>query len=187
MEQKIIDAVKKSQYELASLLAFIEVETGGRGFDANTGKILIQFEPAWFKRKAPYAPSGRWSVNKVDVQSKEWEAFNDAFSKNPTAAMESTSIGLAQLMGFHYKRLGYASVDAMWDDAKTGIEAQVLQLVKFIDTDKALQGALSKHDWATVARIYNGAGYKALAQKYMRTPYDEAMREAYIKYRKMYQ
>ena len=53
------------------LMTFIGVETGGKGF-AENGKILIQFEPHWFKKKAPYAPSGEWSVNKVDVQTKEW-------------------------------------------------------------------------------------------------------------------
>ena len=73
----------------ASLGAFIEVESGGSGFAKDTGKILIQFEPHWFKRKVPYAPSGAWSVNKVDVQSKEWIAFNNAFSINPTGARVS--------------------------------------------------------------------------------------------------
>lgn len=184
MDGTIIDALRHCDYELASMLAFIEVETGGRGFDTKTGKILIQFEPSWFRKKAPYAPSGKWSVNRVDVQAREWEAFNNAFKLNPTAAMESTSIGLAQIMGFHYERLGYASVGKMWDDAKTGIEAQVRQLVKFIDTDAGLADALRKHDWARVARLYNGAGYKTIARKYMRVPYDEAMRNTYIKYRK---
>ena len=72
--------------------------------------ILIQFEPSWFRKKVAYAPSGAWSVNKVDVQSKEWVAFNDTFKINPNAAMESTSIGLPQIMGFHWKLLGYKSV-----------------------------------------------------------------------------
>ena len=184
MDNRIIKALGQADHELASMLAFVEVETGGRGFDTKTGKILIQFEPSWFRKKVPYAPSGKWSVNKVDVQAREWEAFNDAFKLNPIAAMESTSIGLAQIMGFHYKRLGYASVGEMWDDAKTGIETQVRQLVKFIDTDAGLADALRKHDWARVARLYNGAGYKTIARKYMRVPYDEAMRNTYIKYRK---
>ena len=184
MDGTIIDALRHCDYELASMLAFIEVETGGRGFDTKTGKILIQFEPSWFRKKAPYAPSGKWSVNREDVQAREWEAFNNAFKLNPTAAMESTSIGLAQIMGFHHKRLGYASVGEMWDNAKTGIEAQVRQLVKFIDTDAGLADALRKHDWARVARLYNGAGYKTIARKYMRVPYDDAMRNTYIKYRK---
>lgn len=166
----------------AALLAFIEVETGGRGFDAATGKLIIQFEPVWFKRQAPYAPSGKWSVNKVEVQSKEWIAFNDAFAKDKEAAMESTSIGLGQLMGFHWKRLGYASVGAMWDDAKKGIDRQIAQLVKFINTDVRLQKAINKGDWNVIATIYNGAGYKALAKKIGREPYDISMAKAFNKY-----
>ena len=82
MNRDIIDACKNQDIETRTLLTFISVETGGMGFDIKTGKITIQFEPVWFKKKAPYAPSGLWSVNKVDIQAKEWLAFNDAFSKN---------------------------------------------------------------------------------------------------------
>ena len=114
MDNKIIELVKnQSKIEPAALLAFILVETGGQGFDKKTGKILIQFEPAWFKRQDPYAPSGLWSVNKVERQEKEWSAFNDAWKINPHAAMLSTSIGLGQIMGFNYRRIGYKSVDEM--------------------------------------------------------------------------
>lgn len=188
MDNRITNELKRSRgnYELAALMAVVEVETGGRGFDPATGRILIQFEPSWFRRKAPYAPSGKWSVNKVDVQKKEWEAFSDAFSKNANAAMESTSIGLAQIMGLHYRRLGYKTVGQMWDDAKTGIEAQVRQLIRFIDTDSRLALAVKVHDWARVATIYNGAGFRALARKYGRQPYDQALRAAYNKYARQY-
>ena len=156
MDKEIIDICKKQNVESASLLAFISVETGGKGFDDKTGKILIQFEPVWFRKNAPYAPSGLWSVNKVDVQSKEWLAFNDAYKKNHDAAMKSTSIGLGQIMGFHYKRLGYNTVGEMWDDAKKGIEQQVNQMVKFINSDPNLSDALKIHNWTKVAKIYNG-------------------------------
>lgn len=58
MDSKVIQLVKQSGYkDVAALLASIEVETGGKGFDDKTGKILIQFEPSWFRKKAPYAPS----------------------------------------------------------------------------------------------------------------------------------
>ena len=183
MKQEIIDICKNQPIDTADLLTFISVETGGQGFDSKTGKILIQFEPSWFRKKAPYAPSGLWSVNKVDVQSKEWLAFNDAFSKNPDAAMKSTSIGLGQIMGLHYQRLGYKTVGDMWDDAKKGIARQVYQLVKFIETDNRLKIALMNQDWHTVATIYNGDGYKQLALKYNRVPYDEAMKSAYEKFK----
>ena len=121
-----------------SIVAFISVETGGLGFDRKTGKIIIQFEPSWFRKKAPFAPSGLWSVNKVDVQSKEWEAFNNAFSINADSAMQSTSIGLGQIMGFHYSRLGYKTVGEMWDDAKKGLDRQIWQICKFIATETYL-------------------------------------------------
>ncbi len=165
-----------------AICAFISVETGGLGFDSKTGKIIIQFEPAWFRKKTPFAPSGLWSVNKVDVQSKEWEAFNNAFSINPDSAMQSTSIGLGQIMGFHYARLGYKSVGEMWDDAKKGLDRQIWQICKFIATDIKLQSALKANDWDGVATIYNGSGYKALAAKYGREPYDVSMEKAFNKY-----
>lgn len=168
-----------------NVAAFLEVETGGHGFNEATGKIIIQFEPAWFKKQTQFAPNGLWSENKVDVQSKEWEAFNNAFSINPKAAMMSTSIGLGQVMGFHYRRLGYATVDAMWDDAKSGIERQIWQVCKFICADAKLQNCLKCADWNGVATLYNGAGYKALAIKLNRTPYDISLREANLKYSKL--
>ena len=174
------------KFEPAALAAFIEVESGGKGFDDKTGKILIQFEPIWMKRLAPYTPSGAWSVNKVDVQSKEWIAFNDAFPKNPNKAMEATSIGLGQIMGFHYKRLGFATVGAMWDDAKKGLERQVWQIAKFIETDKNLQTALKIGDWHKVSTIYNGSGYKEIARKYGREPYNLSMAKAYGKYKALF-
>jgi hypothetical protein len=166
----------------AAVAAFISVETGGLGFDSKTGKIIIQFEPAWFKKKALYAPSGLWSLNKVDVQSEEWDAFNNAFSENPNAAMESTSIGLGQIMGFHYARLGYKTVGEMWDDAKKGLDRQIWQICKFIATDVKLQSCIKSLDFDGVATIYNGSGYKALAAKYGREPYNVSMEKAFNKY-----
>ena len=183
----IMKVAKEFGYEEAALAAFIETETGGKGFDKTTGKIIIQFEPAWFRKKAPYAPSGAWSVNKVDVQSKEWISFNDAFSKNKNAAMESTSIGLGQIMGFHYKRLGFKTVGEMWDDAKVSLENQVRQICKFIQTDKNLLKAIKNKDWNTIASIYNGSGYLALAKKLGREPYNITMAKNYKKLKPMFE
>lgn len=185
MDKQIIDIAKKQRtIEPAALLAFIEVETGGRGF-ADDGRLIIQFEPSWFRKKAPFAPSGKWSLNGVEKQSAEWIAFNDAFKVNPDAAMESTSIGLGQIMGFHWKRLGYESVGEMWDDAKKGLPTQVEQILKFICTDNRLFSAIINIDWHTVASIYNGSKYRELAVKLGREPYDVSMAKAYEKYLNM--
>ena len=189
MTKNLLQIIKETANEFnldwRALAAFVEVETGGQGFDPKTGKITIQFEPVWFKKQAPYAPSGLWSVNKVDVQSKEWVAFNDAFTKDRNAAMKATSIGLGQIMGFHYSRLGYKTVGEMWDDAKKGEYRQVWQMCKFIVTDARLLKAITALDWHMVATLYNGAGYKELAKKYGREPYDASMKNAYLKYKKL--
>lgn len=183
----IIASIKAEAFRIGveqeALAAFVEIESGGRGFDKN-GKIIIQFEPSWFKRKAPYAPSGKWSLNKVERQSKEWEAFNEAFRLDANAAMESTSIGLGQVMGFHYNRLGYSSVGQMWDDAKKGEDRQIFQMAEFVRTDSRLIKALKEKNWHLVAVYYNGAGYMEIAKRYGREPYNISMEKAYNKYKR---
>lgn len=183
-DQQIKQIAEINGLTFAELKAFIEVETGGRGFDKETGKILIQFEPSWFRKQEPYAPSGKWSVNGVEVQRKEWIAFNDAWKINPQSAMEATSIGMGQILGIHWKRLGYKSVDDMWDDFKRGEYQQVLALVRFIKTDPQLYAAIKKRDWHTVALIYNGPKYKEMAIKWRREPYNISLDKAHTKYSK---
>lgn len=163
---------------VASIRTIIEVESGGKGFDELTGKILIQFEPVWFKRKSPYAPSGLWSVNGVERQAKEWAAFNDAFAKNPNAAMESTSVGMMQVMGFHWKLLGFKSVGAMWDFAKQSELNQVKLGLLFIKSNRRMYSALVNKDWKTVAYYYNG-------EQYWKNKYDIKLANAYHKYEKL--
>lgn len=169
--------------EPAALASFVEVESGGKGFDETTGKIIIQFEPAWFRKKEPYAPSGAWSLNGVEIQAREWIAFNDAFKISPDSTMMATSIGLGQVLGLHWKRLGYSSVGAMWDDAKRGEDRQIFQMAEFIRTDRILYDAIKRKDWHTVAIRYNGAGYLKIAETYGREPYNISMRKAYFKYK----
>lgn len=180
--QLIKEIALQFDFDWKVIAAFIEVESGGEGFDQATGRLLIQFEPAWFHRYIPYAPSGAWSVNKVERQQAEWKAFNSAYAINKDKAMRSTSIGLGQLMGFHFERLGYSSVGEMWDDAKKGLHRQVWQICRFIETDLKLQFCIAKKDWTGIATIYNGSGFRELAAKYNRIPYDESMKISYKKF-----
>ncbi len=163
-----------SSIEAAMLLAFIKVESGGKAFEKD-GKLVIQFEPYHFRKR-----TDKIINNIVDVQSKEWIAFNEAFAINPNAAMESTSIGLPQIMGFHWKRLGYKSVGEMWDDFKKGEDQQILALIKFIETDLSLSRAMINKDFTAIANIYNGADWANIAKKYGREPYPIAIKNAYL-------
>ncbi|MFB5946137.1 N-acetylmuramidase family protein [Albibacterium profundi] len=178
----VSDLACQNGIEYAALKAFIEVESGGRGFDPVTGKIIIQFEPSWFRKKAPYAPTGKWSLNGVERQSKEWIAFNDAFYKDPDAAMQATSIGLMQVMGFNYSMVGFKTVGEMWDFAKVSERNQLDLGVRFIVANRKLHNALIKKDWHLVAYYYNGEKYREMAKIWGREPYDISMQKAYNKY-----
>lgn len=176
---EIRDIAEEFGLTYAQVKSVIEVESGGKGFDSTNGKILIQFEPAWFKRKAPYTPSGKWSVNGVERQAAEWIAFNDAFIKDKTAAMESTSIGMMQVMGFHWKLLGFKDVGAMWDYAKES-EANQLRLgLRFIKSNLKMFNALKKGIWWQFAYYYNGP-------KYADFKYDIRLKKAYDNNNKPY-
>jgi len=181
-DSQIKEIAESIGLQYAHLKAFMMVESGNKGFDGKTGRLIIQFEPSWFKRKAPYSPFGSWSLNMIDVQSQEWVAFSDAFKINPDAAMESTSIGLPQIMGFHWKSLGYTSAGDMWDDFKVSEYNQVQALACFILNNKKLYDALLKKDWHIVASIYNGSDYQNLAKRIGREPYNISMEKAYNKY-----
>ena len=149
------------------------VESSGEGFDPKTGKIKIQFEPSWFKKL-----TGILISNGVENQAKEWAAFNKAFAKNPAKAMEATSIGRMQVLGLHFKRLGFASVGAMWDFAKKSEKNQLWLGLKFIATDKRLLKAVKAKDWKTVAYLYNGANYWVKR-------YDLKLKNAELNFRKL--
>lgn len=179
-KEELVGLAQSIGIEYAALMAFISVESGGKGFIND--RIVIQFEPSWFRKKAPFAPSGLWSLNKVENQDKEYKAFSNAFKINKDAAMQSTSWGLGQIMGFHYGRIGFKTVDDMVDAFKTGEYEQVKGMVKFIASDPKLLKAIREKNWHLVATYYNGGGYRELAKKYNREPYNMSMEKAYHKY-----
>lgn len=153
-ESDIIQLACNAGIEYAMLKAFIQVESGGIGFAPN-GKIIIQFEPHWFQRY-----TGTRIANGVEGQTKEWEAFNKAFAIDKDAAMMSTSIGLMQVMGFHYKTLGFKNVGEMWDFAKISEANQVDIAIRFIKSQPKLFKAIQANDYDKIAYYYNGELYK---------------------------
>ncbi|MDE3185276.1 MAG: N-acetylmuramidase family protein [Bacteroidota bacterium] len=174
---EIAALAQRNGYTFAQLMALIEVESSGIGFSEKTGRIIIQFEPNWFKieYKDWKAHQGTWINNGVSDQTKEWIAFDNAFAIDPDAAMESTSIGMMQVMGFHWKELGFETVGAMWDFAKESEANQVEIAIKFIKLNPKLDKALKNKDWPTVAYYYNGSGYKKFN-------YDHRLLAAFIKH-----
>lgn len=177
------------------LMAFISVESGGKGFN-DDGKIVIQFEPTWFHKyldhfKIPHTYSSVLNTdgkkeyviqagdkriqNGVQGQLAEWNSFNTAFAIHPESAMLATSIGLMQVMGFNFSDCGYPSVNAMYDSFKKGEYQQIQGGANFIKSNAGLYQALRNKDWAKVAYYYNGPNYAI-------NKYDTKLEAAYKKY-----
>ena len=74
------------------------------------------------------------------------------------AALESTSWGLGQVMGFNARAAGFADVEAMVAAMCDSEDAQFGAVVGFI-TSKNLSKYLKQEDWAGFAARYNGPDY----------------------------
>lgn len=94
-----------------------------------------------------------------------------------TAALKACSWGLGQVLGENHLMVNFATVQEMvkafMDDEETHLEAIVQFLISSgIDDD------LRAHNWAVVARVYNGPGYA-------KNKYDTKMRDAFAKWQEI--
>jgi hypothetical protein len=90
------------------------------------------------------------------------------------AALSSCSWGLGQVMGAHWRSLGFRSVQEFVRTACSGIAGQTELMARFIQRN-GLTADLKRKNWAGFARAYNGPAFKA-------NTYDERMGRAYIRY-----
>jgi N-acetylmuramidase/Putative peptidoglycan binding domain len=158
--------------EPAALLAIAEVESGGRAFAVVDGKKepLIRFEGHYFDRRLEgnardearrkgLASPNMGAVKNPASQAARWRLLEQAMEIDRTAALGSVSWGIGQVMGSHWKDLGYASADALAGEARSGVAGQVRLMVRFL-TANGLIETLKARDWAGFARRYNGPKYR---------------------------
>lgn len=189
----LVVAAERLGVPLASIYAVNEVESKGKGFLDN-GKPVILFErhimyrqlatarnadddPAELKRHADQLAI----ANPALVNPKpggyiggtaEHQRLAMARLIDDTAALESASWGAFQIMGFHWKRLGYASVQEFVAAMSAGESQQFDAFTRFIETDPVLHKALKARKWAEFAKLYNGPDY-------LRNLYDTKLQRAY--------
>jgi hypothetical protein len=174
--------------ELAA--AVVAVESGGRGFEAQ--RMIIRFEnhvfhrlwgkdnPQVFDAHFRFDPRERWKGHEWRPaanhawqrfhgnQDAEWRVFDFACALDDTAAKESISMGLPQIMGFNHARIGYKTVQEMFAAFSTG---EAVQLIGFFDFAKDIPGLKSK-DFHAFARGYNGEGQAAEYARRMTSAYE---------------
>lgn len=168
---------RENGWPVHHLLAVAEVESAGKVFATVDGarEPVIRFEGHYFyKRVVPHrrdeavrlglARAKAGAVKNPASQQARWDKLiKPAAALDRQAAYESTSWGLGQVMGAHWKALGYGSVLALVDHARRGADGQIELMARFIKANPTLSRALARGDWAVFAKGYNGAGYKANA------------------------
>lgn len=155
----------------AALLAVAEVESGGRAFATIDGRRvpLIRIEGHYFYRlltggkrgaalKAGLAHPKAGAVKNPASQAGRYAMLQRMMDIDKDAAIQSCSWGVGQVMGAHWKRLGFKSPSAMMRFAMGSVANQVDVMLRYIITF-GLVDELQRQDWAGFARGYNGPAY----------------------------
>ncbi|WP_447894227.1 N-acetylmuramidase domain-containing protein [Vreelandella sp. GE22] len=183
----LVNAAERLGVELAAVMAVNEVESRGKGFHIGgprNGQPVILFERHIMRRQLQHhginpVPYQRAQPDIVNASPggyvgghREHDRRERAANIHYPASIESASWGLFQIMGFHWKNLGYESAAHYAASMATDEPSQLAAFVRFIEADKAIHAALRRHDWADFARRYNGPNYAA-------NDYDTKMAAAY--------
>lgn len=158
--------------------AVAAVESAGGGF-LDSGHPKILFERHWLFRRigralsassvagaflAASTPGGYTLDADRDGINDSWEKLMEACAVDPVAAFESCSWGKFQIMGGHWKALGYASVfDFAWSmvESEAGHYRALAAFIRANRLEAALRqigpNAASNERFA---RGYNGIGFR---------------------------
>lgn len=161
--------------------AVLEVEAGGRSFDAE-GRPAMLFEPHVFYRllageqRQRAVEAGlaypRWGERPYPRES--YSRIRAACEINETAALKSASWGSTQILGQNHEMIGYPTVQAMVNSFMDNADAHVEGMVRFI-LGAGLDSDLRARNWRGFARGYNGPGYE-------RNQYHTKLANAYAKW-----
>lgn len=187
--EQIKDLANKHGIEYACLKAVVDVEANGKGFIGDVPKIL--YEPHVMHgllikknyitirnnlmKAHPDLCYPRWGTYRYGAESIQHKRLEIASRFNRDTALESCSWGLGQVMGYHWKSLGYESLQAFINDMYESEAKQLEAMIRFIKVNGLLL-ALKNKDWVKFARGYNGSGYA-------KNKYHIKLANAYAKYK----
>lgn len=167
----ITSVARSHDLDAAALLAVAEVESDGIAYAEVAGRRepLIRFEGHYFdarlspedranarRRGLAAARAGR--IANPQTQSGRWRLLERAAAIDRVAAYESTSWGIGQVMGAHWRMLEYVSVDELVHTARSGAGGQARLMAGYIEKT-GLRPVLRAHNWRAFARGYNGPDY----------------------------
>jgi hypothetical protein len=167
-----------------AIRAVVQVETSGSGF-LSDGRTKILFEAHVFGRLTGHRFDGEVDRNGVSLSVRSWdrslygaggghqyERLEDAAKLDEVNANAACSWGAGQILGSNFKAAGFNDVMSFVTAMKTGGAAAQLDAMASFIKNNHIDGALRSHDWARVARAYNGPGYA-------QNGYDTKLEQAY--------
>lgn len=179
-------AAQRLDVQVAAIHAVIEIESRGHGFLPDGRPVIL------FERHVMYdrlEKCGRDAdtlakqypgvVNRArggySGYAAEYMRLSAATGIDPTCAIESASWGQFQIMGYHWKMLGYDSAENFANAMRQSEVDQLYAFILFIEADPDLHKALKARKWADFAKRYNGPAYKE-------NLYDVKLARAYERY-----
>jgi len=178
-QQAALDVLGTGAAELWSVLS---VETKGFGY-FNDRRPQILYERHIFSKRT----NRKFDKTNPDISNPkaggygptgghQYDRLQIAIGLDRTAALESASWGIGQLMGFNCGLSGFDDVESMVTAMMASESDQLMAMAKWVVANN-LHKPLGKHDWAGFAKGYNGANF-AINQ------YDKKLATAFAKYSK---
>lgn len=177
------ELAREFDFRLPQTLAVIAVESRGEGFIPNDpdNRPKILYERHIFHRLT----EGIFSKEHPELSNRktfgrdkklpreerylggtaEWERLARAIKLNRSAALQSCSWGIGQVMGMHFNRLGYNRVQDFVNDAYESEAKQAMHMLRYLSLDKRMVEVMKKEnctldDFRVLARLYNGPNFE---------------------------
>jgi hypothetical protein len=169
--------------DVASIYAVKEVESKGKGY-LPSGDPIILFERHVFRKRLIAKGISVAGLPEDICNAKmggyfggqaEHTRLAKAVLIDRDSALESCSWGLFQVMGYHWKALGYPTLQSFINAMFKNEDGQLDAFTKYVLLDRNLLKALREKNWAKFAEGYNGPAYT-------RNQYDVKLKNAYAKW-----
>ncbi|MGT0192523.1 N-acetylmuramidase domain-containing protein [Burkholderia pyrrocinia] len=163
-------AADRLQVDIAAVRAVNEVESKGAGFLPDGRPVILYERHIMYRQLAAAGLDADALAEKYPAlvnpkpggyagDAAEYARLASASQISAACALEATSWGAFQIMGFHWKALGYPDVFAFVDAMKVSEAEQLEAFVRFVLADKVMLAALRGKKWAKFAELYNGKAY----------------------------